>query len=358
MIDRARAEDALAASEQRFRALVENSTDGILLIDAGAVILYAGPSTARILGHGDDLIGKRVDETIHPDDVMSARLFHGQLVAGADTIVRGEVRIRHADGRWRSIEAVATNLLHDPAVAAIVINYRDITDRKDAEQQLERLAYRDSLTDLPNRFLFHDRLRHAIDQAERRAHGLAVLYLDLDRFKLVNDTLGHSVGDELLQSVAVRLRQVLRADDTIARLGGDEFAILLPEVDRPEDAGSVAGKVLTALRAPFTVAEHQLYATVSIGLSIYPTDGEDVVTLLKNADSALYRSKELGRNNVQLFAASMNARYMRRLDLEVALRTALEREELEMHYQPIIDRRTGTIRSFEALMRCRWVTGR
>ena len=354
MIESARADDALAASEQRFRALVENSTDGIFLIDAHGTIHYAGPSTCRILGFADsDLVGKRIEEVIHPDDVPTTRVFHAQLLSGKGMTVKGEVLVRHATRGWRAVEAMATNLLADPAVAAIVINYRDVTERKDAERQLERLAYRDSLTGLPNRFLFHDRLHHGIDQARRRRRGLGVMYLDLDRFKLVNDTLGHSIGDELLQAVAARLTDVLRVDDTIARLGGDEFAILLPDIDRPEDAGTVATKVVQALRAPFVVGSHQLYAPGSIGVSLYPADGEDVTTLLKNADSALYRAKELGRNNVQLFAASMNERYRKRLDLEVALRSAVERQELELHYQPIIDRRTGRIRAFEALMRWR-----
>ncbi|HYO77730.1 MAG TPA: EAL domain-containing protein, partial [Thermoanaerobaculia bacterium] len=249
------------------------------------------------------------------------------------------------------IEGTYKNLMFNPSVGAIVINYRDVTERKLAEETLQHLAYRDTLTDLPNRFLFHDRLEHAIDQARRRGSGFAVMYMDLDRFKVVNDTLGHTVGDHLLQMVARRLRDVLRADDTIARLGGDEFAVILPELDRAEQAGSAARKLIAALRAPVRVDGHELHVTASAGISMYPSDGTDVTTLIKHADAALYRSKELGRNMVQLFASSMNRRYTERLELEMSLHHAIERGEFELVYQPLCDRKTRRVRSFEALIR-------
>jgi len=249
------------------------------------------------------------------------------------------------------VEATACNLLDNPDVRAIVINYRDVTDRKETEQQLERLAYRDSLTDLPNRFLFQDRVIHAIEQSERRKRSLALMYLDLDRFKLINDSLGHNIGDSILKAVALRLRSTLRLEDTVARLGGDEFAILLPEILRAEDAGVVARKLLDGLQEPFAVHGHQLYAPGSIGVAIYPDDGDDFASLLKNADSALYRAKELGRNNVQMFTATMNERYRQRLDVELSLRKAIEQKSLQIHYQPIINSMNGEIRTFEALLR-------
>ncbi|HVG22913.1 MAG TPA: EAL domain-containing protein, partial [Thermoanaerobaculia bacterium] len=220
-----------------------------------------------------------------------------------------------------------------------------------AEETLQHLAYRDTLTDLPNRFLFHDRLEHAIEHARRRDSGVAVMYVDLDRFKVVNDTLGHTVGDRLLQVVARRLREVLRGDDTIARLGGDEFAVIVPDVSRGEEAGSVGRKLIGALREPITVDGHELHVTASAGISLFPSDGLDVETLLKHADAALYRSKDTGRNNVQLFATSMNARYTERLELELSLHRALDRNELSLVYQPLVDRETRTIRCVEALVR-------
>ncbi|HEX2832481.1 MAG TPA: EAL domain-containing protein [Thermoanaerobaculia bacterium] len=359
MLERGRVDRELAQTQQRFRSLVENSSDGILLVNDRGVIEYASPSTVRLLGRPDsELVAAKLTSLLHPDDVVKVNRNHSQLLTAFATSVHDEIRVKHANGSFRYMEAVAQNLLNDTAVNAIVINYRDITERRQAEQQLEHLAYHDTLTDLPNRFLFGDRLRHAVDQARRRQRGLAVLYLDLDRFKLVNDTLGHATGDHLLQAVARRLCDVVRTDDTVARLGGDEFALLLVDIEQPEDAGRVGTKLLESLRAPLAVGEHQLYATGSVGISIFPTDAEDAAGLLRNADAALYRAKELGRNNVQLFATSMNERYRKRLDIEQRLRRAIECDEFVLHYQPIVDSSSETIRTVEALVRWRLPDGR
>ncbi|HYI10739.1 MAG TPA: EAL domain-containing protein [Thermoanaerobaculia bacterium] len=349
---RRQAEDARNRSEDRFRALVENAAEGVALVDAGGQFLYTGPSTERVLGYRENqLLGTNFGSLVHPDDLENARKNLRLLLAADNTELTGEVRLRHAKGEYRWIEGTYKNLLFNRAVRAIVINYRDVTQRKQAEETLQHLAYRDTLTDLPNRFLFHDRLEHAIEHARRREKGFAVMYADLDRFKVVNDTLGHTVGDHLLQVVARRLRDVLRSDDTIARLGGDEFAVILPEMDRAEDAGSVGRKLIAALRAPIVIDGHELHVTASVGISMFPSDGEDVVTLVKHADAALYRSKDLGRNTVQLFASSMNARYTERLELELALHRAVDRGEFSLVYQPLCDRTTRSVRSFEALVR-------
>ncbi|HEX2060752.1 MAG TPA: EAL domain-containing protein [Thermoanaerobaculia bacterium] len=349
---RRQAEEARAKSEHRFRALVENASEGIALVDARGEFLYAGPSTERVLGYRDgQLIGRNFGELVHPDDLDTARKNLRVLLASENAEVAGELRLRHASGEWRWVEGTYKNLLLNPAVRAIVINYRDVTERRLAEETLQQLAYRDTLTELPNRFLFHDRLEHAIEQARRRGTGVAVMYVDLDRFKVVNDTLGHTVGDRLLQVVARRLRDVLRSDDTIARLGGDEFAVILPEITRAEDAGSVGRKLIAAMREAIVLDGHELHVTASVGVAIYPSDGTDVVTLIKHADAALYRSKDLGRNNVQLFASSMNRRYTERLELELSLHRAIDRGEFTLVYQPVIDRQTRTLRSFEALVR-------
>ncbi len=352
IIESARARAALAATEQRFRALVENSADGLFLVDRAGAIRYCGPSTVRILRWDEaELVGTALEAIVHPQDLDFVRRMHGELLGAPAQPLDFELRLQRADGAWLWVEATGCNLLHNDEVGAIVINYRDVTDRKEAEQELERLAYRDSLTDLPNRFLFQDRVIVAIEQARRRGNGAALMYLDLDRFKLVNDTLGHAVGDSLLKAVAMRLRSTVRREDTVARLGGDEFAILLPDIHRADDAGIVARKLLDGLQEPFTVDGHRLYAPGSIGVAVFPNDGNDFASLLKNADSALYRAKELGRNNVQLFASTMNERYRQRLSVELTLRRAIEEEALEVHYQPIISSRLGGIRSFEALLR-------
>jgi diguanylate cyclase (GGDEF)-like protein/PAS domain S-box-containing protein len=348
IIENSRDREALEASDQRFRAIIENSSDGIVLTGEDDVITYAGPSTARLLGYAEEeLVGSTFASLLHPDDALP----YGASDESVPSVLTRELRVRDANGDWRWVECTLKNLLDNPAVGGVVINYRDITERKDAEQQLETLAYRDSLTGLPNRFLFHDRIKTAVNQARRHNRGLAVLYLDLDRFKLVNDTLGHGIGDDLLQRVAERLETAVRAGDTIARLGGDEFAVILPDIKSGDDAGIVARKVLAALNEPFLVSDHRLYAPASIGVSVFPVDGEDAGALLKNADSALYRAKELGRNNVQLFTPAMNERYRNRLDIELRLRNALEHDTLALEYQPIIDHRSGTIKVFEALLR-------
>lgn len=352
MLESARAVDRIRESELRFRALIENSTDGIVLIDAAARIRYVSPSTSRLLGFSDtELLGRRIDEFVHPVEVDTVRDNHARILASPSEPIHDEVRVRTGSEAWIHLGATATNLLHEPNVRAIVINYRDITERRQAEQELERLAYRDSLTNLPNRFLFNDRLRHALSLAERQETGVALLLLDLDHFKLVNDTLGHAAGDDLLKAFSSRLSALVRAQDTVARLGGDEFAILLSGSHAASGATRLAHAILSSLRKPFSIGAHQLYTHTSIGVSSFPEDGADAETLLKNADSALYRAKEMGRNNVQTFTTSMKERYRVRLELEQKLRGAVEREELTLHYQPIVNLATGEAVCVEALMR-------
>jgi diguanylate cyclase (GGDEF)-like protein len=229
----------------------------------------------------------------------------------------------------------------------------EITERKRAEEQIKSLAYHDTLTGLPNRRLFQDRLSVAVAQAHRSSQRLAVLFLDLDRFKPVNDALGHAAGDRLIQDVAERLRTCLREGDTVARLGGDEFTLLLPGVSQVVDAARVAEKVLEALRMPFHIESRQLFVTASIGISLYPEDGREADVLMRNADAAMYRAKEQGRDNYQLHAPALNATALERLALEGSLRHALAQDELVLHYQPVLDLVTGRVPAVEALLRWR-----
>lgn len=230
-------------------------------------------------------------------------------------------------------------------------------ERKRAEETIRHQAYHDVLTLLPNRMLFKDRFSQALAQAQRHKQLVAMLFLDLDRFKTINDTLGHAVGDRLLQGVAERLSKCLRDGDTIARLGGDEFMVLVPGIHQPEDAAKVADKILQAVRPSFRFEGHELHITTSIGISLYPHDGEDAETLFKNADVALYRAKDQGRNTYQLYTPSMNARAFEQLALENKLRRALENQEFVLHYQPQISIRSGKIVALEALVRWRGSDG-
>jgi len=351
--ERKRAQEELEKREQRFRVLVEKSWSGVALLDENLAFTYAGASTQRLVGYDErQLIGTSILGYVHPRERQSARdLFRNLAASPANSEATGELRFLHQDGTWVWIEGFAQNLLHDPAVGAIVINYRDISQRKQAEKQLEYQAYYDALTGLPNRLLFRDRVVNAIAHARRNRYAVAVMYLDLDHFKLVNDGLGHSIGDQLLSQVSDRLQAMIRASDTISRLGGDEFTILLNDVANSDVVAAVAHKLLQSLTRPFRVEGHDLFVTASIGISLFPNDGDDVETLLRAADSAMYRAKELGRNQAQLFTASMNERYERRLALEQSLHHALEREQLELHYQPVLDRSRRHVTAVEALIR-------
>ncbi|HEX8155155.1 MAG TPA: diguanylate cyclase, partial [Thermoanaerobaculia bacterium] len=220
-----------------------------------------------------------------------------------------------------------------------------------AAVEIEHLAYHDALTGLPNRPLFIDRLIVALAQASRGNQKLAVFFLDLDRFKDINDSLGHSVGDALLKGVSDRVRRCIREGDTIARFGGDEFTLLIPRIENVEDAAKIAHKIIETLKIPFVVNDRELFVTTSIGVSIYPVDGLDPETLVRNADTAMYRAKDQGRDNYQLYAPAMNARALERLALENMLRKALSHNELTLHYQPLIDVHTQTVTGLEALVR-------
>jgi diguanylate cyclase (GGDEF)-like protein len=238
-----------------------------------------------------------------------------------------------------------------PAIARELREVEVRRDRERAEATVEHQAHYDLLTNLPNRNTFHDRLTVALAQAGRNRKMLAVLFVDLDRFKTIVDTLGHTIGDQLLRSVAERLGASLEAGDTLARLGGDEFVILLPQINRADRAVRVAQRVLEAIKPPFLFDSHELHVTMSIGITLYPYDGEDADTLLKNADTALYRAKEQGRNNYQLYTPAMNARAFERLALENSLRKALERNEFSLYYQPQVHMLTGAIVGIEAVLR-------
>ncbi len=231
--------------------------------------------------------------------------------------------------------------------------FANALERRRADKRIQYQAFHDTLTGLPNRSLFTDRLAQALAQSRRKGRGLAVMFIDLDHFKLVNDTLGHSIGDRLLQEVAERLTHCVREEDTVARVGGDEFILLLQESGQGKEAARVANKILEAVSQPFRVDGHLLYVTTSIGISLYPGDGKDPETLLRNADNAMYRAKDLGRNGYQLFSPSMNVKVLERLSLEQGLLRALERKEFILHYQPLISLGTGQIVGAEALVRWR-----
>jgi diguanylate cyclase (GGDEF)-like protein/PAS domain S-box-containing protein len=345
-------ERALRASEGKFRSLIEGASDTITIVDQAGTIIYESPSLERLLGwRADELIGQTVFDFVHHDDLPEALgQFHRIMERGGEVGIV-EVRFKHKDGSWRTLEAVGRNLLHDPDVAGVIINARDITERKKAEARLVHDAFHDKLTQLPNRALFMDRVNQFIGRRRRKDSApFAVLFLDLDRFKLVNDSLGHMMGDQLLMALARRLRDSLRPGDTVARLGGDEFTMLLDQATRA-DAEQVAERVQADLQEPFILGAHQIYTAMSMGIATSSDRYATAEEMIRDADVAMYRAKDGGGARSKVFDSSMRAAAVARLELDTDLRKALEREEFLVYYQPIIEFGSGALHGFEALIR-------
>ena len=340
-------------TESRFRALVQNSFDIITIHDATGLTVYESPAASRILGYAPgSLIGKKPFETVHPKDIDRAREAYDQLVQGV-SLAPIELRFRHADGTWIWLETLGNNLLDHPGIQGVVLTSRDITERKRAEERAQYLANYDVLTGLPNRFLMQDRATQAVAQAHRNRLRVALMHIDLDRFKVVNETLGHYFGDTLLKQAAERIRRCAREGDTVARVGGDEFSIVLPNVPGLQSLSNTAERILMDLSRPFPGQSQELFLSASIGISLYPDDARNVDDLIKQADAAMFSAKNLGRNNYQFFTSALNEEVQERMLLESGLRLAIQRDELCLVYQPKIDLTTRELIGTEALIRWR-----
>jgi diguanylate cyclase (GGDEF)-like protein/PAS domain S-box-containing protein len=341
----------VSRSEERFRSLVQNASDIITILAADGIISYASPATEHVWGQTpEDLQGRSWLALVHPEDRAAARRFLAEAVRQPHTSITSEVRLGDAGGAWLECEIVANNLLEQAAVCGIVLTCRDITERKTFERQLQQMAFHDALTGLPNRALVTDRLEQALARAERASGKVAVLFIDLDNFKLINDSLGHGAGDELLVTLAARLRACIRPQDTAARLGGDEFIVLLEEVVRSSEASQVAERIAESLRAPFAVGHLDVVVTVSIGVAVSGR-ADRAENVLRNADLALYEAKAAGKSRFAVFDASMERDAVNRLELQADLRTALERNEFQLLYQPIVSLADGRMTGVEALVR-------
>lgn len=339
-------------TDARFKALVQNSADIITIHNPDGITVFESPAASRVLGYGAGrLIGRNPFESIHPRDVGRVREVFEQVVRGETQPSPVEFRFRRADGSWIHLEAVGTNLLHYPGIEGVVLTSRDITQRKLAEERIQYLAQHDTLTDLPNRALMRDRLNISLAQAQRWDQVVAVLLIDLDRFKVLNDTFGPAVGDEILREMAQRLRQCTREGDTVARLGGDEFMVLLPNLASPQGAATVAQKVLQSVAQPLHILGQEIVMSASIGLSLFPNDAKDPDDLIRNADTAMYSAKRMGRSNYQFYTDDLNLQMRERLIIEHGLRLAEQRNELQLLYQPKISLGQGSIMGFEALVR-------
>ena len=346
--DRETAEEKLELAASVF----EFSMEGIMITDADARILSVNKAFTDITGYSsEEAIGRtpRLLRSDHHNEPFYQKLWSSLERAG---MWQGEIRNRRKNGEifpaWCNISAMRDS---DNRVRRYISIFTDITEKKLSEEHIYRLAHYDVLTGLPNRALFQERLDQVLINARRHKHKVGVMFLDLDRFKLVNDTLGHTAGDTLLQHVGKQLTSCIRTTDTVSRLGGDEFVVLLNDLTSGEDAAQVARKVLEALAEPLRIDTHDVYITASAGISIYPDDAEDAKHLFKNADTAMYRAKEQGKNTYRFYTEEMNMEVTERLALESQLRKAIDTEGFALHYQPRVDTSTGRIIGMEALLR-------
>jgi len=339
----------LVKSEARFRALVQQSTDVTLIIDKEGGIRFASPAVADVFRRTPaDVEGTSLASLVHPDDAAALSRFLRAAGAGENSVA--EWRVRGDEDRWLWTENSSTDLTAEPAIAGIVVNTRDVSERRSLESRLTHQAYHDALTRLANRSLFLNRVAHAISRAPRGHKPSAVLFLDLDDFKKVNDSLGHAAGDELLVASASRLATCVRPGDTIARLGGDEFAILLEQIQGIDDAVQIADRITNSMRNSFRVQNRDVFVGVSIGIAEISTElTPDEV--LRNADLAMYFAKGSDKGRYAIYAPEMHEQLVDRLELEADLRAAVDADQIEIEYQPIVHLTTGELYGAEALVR-------
>jgi len=341
------AEAKLRASEVRYRALVQNSADIVAIVSAEGRLTYVSPATAAVLGREvDEVAGTDVRRWLHPDDTMVierliGRLRHGPLGEGSSATFR----VRHQDGSWRHLEAIATSRLDEPAIAGVVVNARDVTDRIAASARLRRMALHDSLTGLANRTLIEDRIKQAVQRG-----ATAVVMLDLNRFKDINDSLGHAVGDVVLAEVADRIRRSVRTGDTVGRVGGDEFVLVLPEAGAMHDIRATVDRIVSALQEPIEHGGSRFRLSASVGIAFAPEHGTTGEGLLRAADAAMYRAKR-ERSGPSVYDHRDRELSIERLALSSELIDAVELDQFELHYQPKYDLASGRLIGAEALLR-------
>jgi len=351
MQERMQAEKAMRESEERYRQLVELSPDSIYVQSEGK-IAFVNSACVKLFGanNADELVGKSAVDLFHVDYHEIVNEYRRQIGETLGPTPLFEAKVVRLDGAVVDVEASGGPFVVKEGKLGTQVVMRDITRRKKADEKILYLAQYDELTGLPNRNLFRDRLSHAVERAKRNEQMLAVMFLDLDRFKEINDTLGHRTGDKVLQAVTERLRKTLRGVDSIARLGGDEFTIVLEDVTDVDQVTTVAERIQEAFFDPIIVEDREIFLTASTGVTLYPLNAVDIDELLQTADVAMYRAKADG-NTYEYYAPEMNASAAKHLHMEGLLRRALERDEFLLHYQPKVEVRSGRIIGAEALIR-------
>ena len=357
MAERRSAEEALFAQKESAQVTLNSIGDAVLTSNIEGNVTYLNVVAETMTGWSrEEAVGRPLETVLKIIDATSREPAANPLVWAIKKnetvgLTLNCILVRR-DGYESAIEDSAAPIHdHSGAVTGAVIVFHDVSMSRAMALEMSHLAQHDPLTDLPNRTVLKDRLTQAIAAAHRSGSRVAVLFLDFDQFKYVNDSLGHAIGDKLLQSVASRLQRCVRGSDTVSRQGGDELVVLLSEITHAADAAIAARKILAALTGPHMIDQHNLYITASIGVSTYPADGHTAETLIKNADTAMYQAKEKGRNNYQFFRKEMNLRAIKRQALEAGLRDALECDRFVLHYQPKINLATGVISGVEALVR-------
>ncbi|MFI0413808.1 MAG: EAL domain-containing protein [Candidatus Thiodiazotropha sp.] len=355
----------LQESESLHKFIVNNSPDMIYLLDHEGRFAFINERVKSLLGYDQkEIIGEHFSKLIHTDDIERAHFTFNERRAGERATRSAELKLssknnngsRFFDSGTVPVElsSIGIYTTNDDKTKSFIGTYgvaRDISERKQAEELIKYQLYHDLLTNLPNRSLFRDRLNMAMAQSKRSGKKLAIMYLDMDRFKIINDSLGHYVGDELLKMVGQRLRSELREADTLARVGGDEFNLLIPEINDIQDARNLAEKILRLTLEPFIIKNEEIFISFSIGISIYPSDGDTKDSLIKHADIAMYKVKNAGKNGYAFYSEKMKAHFSQSLDIENGLRKAISTNELCLYYQPQFDINNGYMRGVEALVR-------
>jgi diguanylate cyclase (GGDEF)-like protein/PAS domain S-box-containing protein len=340
-------------SEALITSLVQNSSDLITVLDSEATIVYQSPSIERVLGfQPEEVVGQSFATLLHPTEKgrLLRRLLDG--ASGREQADPIDCSLQHRDGGLRHFEIVYSNMLEDGVVHGIVLNGRDVSERKAFEEQLARQAFHDPVTHLANRALFNERVRHAVARSLREDISLAVIFLDLDDFKIVNDSLGHAAGDVVLLEVAKRLEVSIRVGDTAARFGGDEFAVLLEDVDGPQAAAEIAERILDSLSQPMHLEQNEVTIRASLGLSVSePSSPSDAEEMIRNADAAMYIAKGDGKGGYRLFEPAMHERVLARLELRADLQRALDEGQFDLYFQPVVKLEDGKVSGVEALVR-------
>lgn len=337
--------------DKKFKSLIMNSSDMISIINQSGNIVYRSPSVESVLGYKPEELTDQVFSLLHPDDLERCQKIYREVSATPGQSAKLELKLKNRNGEWRDFQMTATNLFHDPNINGIVLNSRDITDLKRAHREVQFMAYYDHLTQLPNRRFLEEELQQKLQETKEAKKKLAVMFIDVDRFKIINDTLGHHTGDKVLKEIASVLTSCVDTQDVVTRWAGDEFVILISHMETEQCVKIIADRIKRCLNVPLNIDQYELFVTVSMGVSIFPEAGDTIHSLMKNADLAMYLAKEKGKNDFQIFAPNMNISTFKTFSLQNDLNNVLDKNELELYYQPKVNAKTNEVTGAEALIR-------